>query len=152
MPVRAGNLPAMNRALSLLGTGLLVSLTLVACGSDGNDDGGDRLTEENDGGEELEDVVKIDGDEAPVKVLDNTFNDENIEVAPGTNVVWTNDGRQDHDIIPVKEAADWGIEPEDFNAGAVYEHTFDEPGTYRYYCSLHGSEDAGMIGAVVVAE
>ena len=114
MPVRAGNLPAMNRALSLLGTGLLVSLTLAACGSDGNDDGGDRLTEENDGGEELEDVVKIDGDEAPVKVLDNTFNDENIEVAPGTNVVWTNDGRQDHDIVPVGgEVSDWGVEPGD---------------------------------------
>ena len=138
----------MNRALSLLGTGLLVGLTLVACGSDG-DDGSDRLTGENGGGD-LEGVVRMDGDEAPVKVLDNTFNDENIEVAPGTKVVWTNDGRQDHDIIPV-DGGNWGIEPEDFNAGAVYEHTFDEPGTYRYYCTLHGSEDAGMIGAVVVA-
>jgi plastocyanin len=146
----------MKRAHPLLRTGLLgagllvVSLGVVACGDDGGgDDAGEQL---EDG---LEDVVAIDGDTAAVKVLDNTFNDENIEVAPGTKVVWTNDGRQDHDIIPVDgggDGGDWGVEPEDFAAGDVYEHTFEQPGTYRYYCSLHGTEDAGMIGAVVVHE
>ncbi|HMG40507.1 MAG TPA: plastocyanin/azurin family copper-binding protein [Acidimicrobiales bacterium] len=133
----------MHRALSLVGTGLLAAtLTLAAaCGEDDN----------ADDGSELEDVVSIDGSEADVKVLDNTFNDENISVASGTKVVWTNDGRQDHDIIP-NDDGDWGVDPDDFEAGAVYEHTFDEPGTYRYYCSLHGSETSGMIGAVVVEE
>ena len=132
----------------LLGAGLLVAgLGLTACGDDGGDDAGDQLEGE------LEDVVAIDGDTAEVEVLDNTFNDENIQVAPGTKVVWTNDGRQDHDIVPVDgDAGGWGVEPEDFASGDVYEHTFAEPGTYRYYCSLHGSEDAGMVGAVVVEE
>jgi plastocyanin len=139
----------MNRALSLVGTGLLAAaLTLAAaCGSD--DNGNDSITGGTDDGSDLEGVVPIDGSEADVKVLDNTFNDENIKVAPGTKVVWTNDGRQDHDIVPVGDG-DWGVEPGDFEAGAVYEHTFDEPGTYRYYCTLHGSESSGMIGAVVV--
>ena len=139
----------MNRALSLVGTGLLAAaLTLAAaCGSD--DNGNDSVTGGTDDGSDLEGVVPIDGSEADVKVLDNTFNDENIKVAPGTKVVWTNDGRQDHDIVPVGDG-DWGVEPGDFEAGAVYEHTFDEPGTYRYYCTLHGSESSGMIGAVVV--
>ena len=143
----------MNRALSLLGTGLLAaSLGLAACGGDG-DGGSDAADELDDGTDDLEDVVAVDGDTADVKVLDNTFNDENIAVAPGTKVVWTNDGRQDHDIVPVGgEVSDWGVEPGDFTAGDVYEHTFEEPGTYRYYCTLHGSEDAGMIGAVVVEE
>ena len=139
----------MNRALSLVGTGLLAAaLTLAAaCGSDDNGNG--SITGGTDDGSDLEGVVPIDGSEADVKVLDNTFNDENIKVAPGTKVVWTNDGRQDHDIVPVGDG-DWGVEPGDFEAGAVYEHTFDEPGTYRYYCTLHGSESSGMIGAVVV--
>ena len=138
----------MTRARKILGTGLLAAtLALGACGDDGDTSGGGG----DDGGAELENVVAIDGDTADVKVLDNTFNDENIQVAPGTKVVWTNDGRQDHDIIPVDgDVDDWGVEPEDFVSGDVYEHTFDEPGTYRYFCSLHGSEDAGMIGAVVV--
>lgn len=143
----------MHRAISLLGTGILVGLTLVACGSDDNNSGKDNLSDDG-GGEtpELENVVQIDGPEADVKVLDNSFNDENIQVKPGTKVVWTNDGQQDHDIIAVDGDDDWGIEPEDFEAGDVYEHTFEEPGTYRYYCSLHGSEDSGMVGAVVVSE
>lgn len=148
----------MQRPLILLATGsLVVGLGLTACGSDDDSgDGGDNLTEETDGGSGLEDVVAIDGDTADVKVLDNTFNEENISVAPGTKVVWTNDGRQDHDIIPVGDDPDapseFGVVPDDFASGDVYEHTFEEPGTYRYYCSLHGTEDAGMIGAVVVEE
>jgi plastocyanin len=93
----------------------------------------------------------IDGPEADVEVLDNSFNDENIQVAPGTKVVWTNDGRQDHDIVPA-EGDGFGVEPDDFGPDAVYEHTFDEPGTYRYYCSLHGTPVAGMVGAIVVKE
>ena len=142
----------MHRAISLLGTGILVGLTLVACGSDGSS-GKDNLTDKGDKDTpELEDVVQIDGPKADVEVLDNSFNDENIQVKPGTNVVWTNDGQQDHDIIAIDDDDSWGVEPDDFNAGDVYEHTFDEPGTYHYYCSLHGSEDSGMVGTVVVAE
>jgi large repetitive protein len=84
-----------------------------------------------------------------VNVIDNTFDAENVQVAPGTRVVWTNNGRQDHDIVPAEENG-WGVEPADFEPDAVYEHTFDEPGTYRYYCTLHGTAQAGMTGAVVV--
>ncbi|HEY8544180.1 MAG TPA: plastocyanin/azurin family copper-binding protein [Acidimicrobiales bacterium] len=145
--------PARRRA-SLLGAGLLTALLVLgACGDDGDSSDGADGDAADDAAEQLEDVVDIDGDTAEVKVLDNTFNEENIRVAPGTKVVWTNDGRQDHDIVPVDgDTSDWGVEPEDFESGDVYEHTFDEPGTYRYYCSLHGTEDAGMIGAVVVEE
>jgi plastocyanin len=100
--------------------------------------------------EELEDVVVLEGPVAAVDVRDNTFNEENIQVPLGTRVVWTNNGRQDHDIVPVENG--WGVEPADFIPDAVYEHVFDEPGTYRYYCSLHGTADAGMTGAVVVTQ
>lgn len=141
----------MNRALSLWGTGLLVGLALAACGSD-DASGKDNLTDKGDKDEPLEDVVEIDGTTADVEVLDNSFTEENIQVKPGTKVVWTNDGRQNHDVVPIDDDADWGVEPGDFKVGDVYEHTFDEPGTYRYYCTLHGSKTSGMVGAVVVAE
>ncbi|MGH6976460.1 MAG: cupredoxin domain-containing protein [Stellaceae bacterium] len=36
----------------------------------------------------------------------------------------------------------------DIAAGDVYVHTFDTPGTYRYFCTHH--EGGGMLGAVVV--
>ena len=139
----AASLPRMNRALSLLGTGLLVSLALVACGKD--DDNGSLGNKDDVDGK----VTKIDSTEADVEVLDNSFNDENIQVKPGTKVIWKNDGQQDHDIVPVKDGK-FGVEADAFESGDVYEYTFDKPGTYRYFCSLHGSADGGMTGAVIV--
>jgi plastocyanin len=131
--------------------GLIVAGTLAGCGDDG--DSGDKAA--GGGGDDvpaLEDVVVVDGPQADVKVLDNSFNDENIQVAPGTKVVWTNDGRQDHDVVPAEEGEAWGVEPAGFAPDAVYEFTFEEPGTYRYFCSLHGTAEAGMVGAIVVEE
>jgi plastocyanin len=149
----------MRRTLGLGALGLLFAFTLVSCGDDGDggnaaddassDTTGADSTATTAGGDELEDVVVVDGAEADVKVLDNSFNDQNIQVATGTKVVWTNDGRQDHDIVPADGEA-FGVEPAGFGPDTVYEHTFDEPGTYRYYCSLHGTATAGMVGAVVV--
>jgi plastocyanin len=130
----------------LLG-GAALALVVLAAGCGEDDANADKGKKDDT---KLEDVVKIDGSEADVTVLDNTFNDENIEVAPGTKVVWTNDGRQNHDIVPVDDSVEFGVEPGDFEPETVYEYVFDKPGTYRYYCSLHGTEDAGMIGAVVV--
>jgi plastocyanin len=138
----------MKRTFGCAALGLLFAFTLVSCGDDGEDSAGGSS---GGGSGALEEVVEIDGAQADVEVLDNSFNAENIQVAPGTKVVWTNDGRQDHDIVPA-EGDDFGVEPDEFASGAVYEHTFDEPGTYRYYCSLHGTAVAGMVGAVVVEE
>jgi plastocyanin len=35
------------------------------------------------------------------------------------------------------------------DAGDTFEFTFDEPGTYRYFCIPH--EDQGMVGTIVVS-
>jgi plastocyanin len=151
----------MRRTLGLGALGLLFALTLVSCGDDdsgdkaADDSSSDTTAAENNpttaGADELEDVVVVDGPEADVKVLDNSFNDQNIQVAPGTKVVWTNHGRQDHDVVPA-DGDGFGVEPSGFGPDAVYEFTFEQPGTYRYYCSLHGTATAGMVGAVVVKE
>lgn len=134
---------------------LPLALAATACGSDDDGDGGDGLTSGSGdaaaGAEVPDDIVVMDGDEVEVTSLDNTFRAENIQVEPGTTVVWTNKGRNDHDVLPV-EGDDWGAEVDDFAPGDVYEHTFDEAGVYPYYCSIHGTTTAGMIGTVVVAE
>lgn len=88
-------------------------------------------------------VVEIDS-------LDNTFRPDRIEVEAGTEVVWTNVGSNDHDIIAVE--GEWGVEKGDFAPGAEYRHLFTEPGDYRYYCKIHGTADVGMIGTVIVTE
>lgn len=90
------------------------------------------------------------GPRADVLSLDNTFRPETIEVAPGTMVVWTNGGRNEHDIQPVDPSEGWMIDKEDFPPDATFGVVFDEPGEHRYFCAAHGTPDAGMIGAVIV--
>jgi plastocyanin len=141
----------MGRAGKWVGA-TIVAVALAACGGGGDD--GDRLSSSSGGagesGESVpEDVVAIDTDPADVTALDNTFNDEAIRVRAGTTIRWTNRGRQDHDIVPA-EGHGWGADVDDFAPGDVYEHTFDRPGTYNYYCTIHGTAARGMVGVVVV--
>jgi plastocyanin len=137
---------------------LLAVGSAAACG--GDDDGGDEGTGLSGGGaagdeagdaagDVPDDVVVLEGSAVSVASLDNTFRAQNIQVEPGTTVTWTNDGRNEHDVLPV-EGDGWGVEVEGFQPGDRYEHTFDEPGVYEYYCSIHGTTTAGMIGTVVV--
>ena len=140
---------AMRPRLAVAFAGLLF---VAACGG-GNGDSGNGLssggTDSNDDG--LTDVVHMDGSEVDVTALDNTFRVANIEVKPGTKIVWENKGRNDHDVLPAS-GADWGVQPDQFTPGDTYSTTFDKPGVYRYYCSIHGTADTGMVGAVVVSD
>lgn len=115
-------------------------------------DGGDGGEAGGGGGSDLtvpEEVVAVEGDPAEVTALDNTFDEQAIRVEAGTTVRWTNRGRQDHDVVPA-EGDGWGVALADFAPGQVYEHTFERPGTYHYYCTVHGTETRGMVGVVVV--
>lgn len=127
-------------------------------GSDGGGSDGGGLSssgggggEPTAGGEVPDDVVKVEGTEAAVIALDNSFRVENIEVAPGTTVRWDNKGRNEHNVLPVKGSG-WGVEVDAFQPGDTYQRSFDTPGVYHYYCSIHGTTDSGMIGTVVVAD
>ena len=65
-------------------------------------------------------------------------------------MLWVNGGRNDHNVLPVDELQAWGVETEDFTPGDEYGYLFDSPGTYLYYCSIHGTKTVGMIGSVTV--
>ena len=123
----------MNTRTCLAGALLLATGVLAGCG-------------ETDAGA---DVALVEGVTEEVGVLDNTFRAEQVTVAAGTEVVWENGGRNDHNVLPV-EGDDWGVEADDFAPGDAYRHRFTEPGTYAYYCSLHGTTTAGMVGTIVV--
>ena len=85
-----------------------------------------------------------------IRVLDNSYRPARLDVAVGTTIEWTNRGRSDHDIVPI-DTFGWGVEPDAFAPRDVYRHRFTEPGIYAYYCSLHGTETAGMGGTIIVA-
>jgi plastocyanin len=87
-----------------------------------------------------------------VVAVDNTFRPEVIEVEPGTEVVWVNRGRSNHDVVPTDASDDknWGISLGEFTPGESYSQVFTEPGEYPYYCTVHGTQTRGMVGKVVV--
>lgn len=99
-------------------------------------------------GEEPETSL-VEGEQVEVSAIDNTFRPEEVEIPAGTEVLWTNDGRSIHNVLPVEGEA-WGVEVGDFEPGDEYRHRFTEPGTYSYYCSLHGTTTAGMTGTIAV--
>jgi plastocyanin len=145
----------MHRRTAVTLAGLVLAAAgLAACGGDdgGGGGGASGLGSGEGGGSGVpDDLVVVDGTEVTVTALDNSFRAAGIEVRPGTTVTWENKGRNDHDVLPV-EGGGWGVEVEGFAPGATYSHTFDEPGVHRYYCSIHGTTDEGMVGTVVVAD
>jgi plastocyanin len=87
----------------------------------------------------IEDVTPVAG-VTEVRIKDSKFEPRVIAVPVGTEVTWTfDDGSVRHDVT----GDGWGS---DIESSGTYAHTFDEPGTYDYRCTLH----AGMDGRVIV--
>jgi plastocyanin len=84
-----------------------------------------------------------------VQALDNRFVDQDITITAGSTVTWTNDGTNLHDVVSAEGTA-FGVKPNDFKPKMSYSTSFTAPGTYAYYCSLHGSATKGMTATVVV--
>jgi plastocyanin len=84
-----------------------------------------------------------------VSVVNNSFSPSTLTVTAGTEVVWTwAPGAIDHNVRPA------GTEPprsgDPVNAPMTYRHTFNTPGTYIYFCEVHGSTTFGMRGTIIV--
>jgi plastocyanin len=75
-----------------------------------------------------------------ITVHNDAFDPPVVQITPGTTVTWTfNDGGRAHNVI----ADGWSSE---VLASGSYQHTFAEPGSYAYRCTLH----MGMDGRVDV--
>lgn len=71
-----------------------------------------------------------------------------IAISPGTSVTWEWTGRGGpHNVVAEKGAFNSGSPVQ--SSTETFEHTFDSPGIYRYFCTPH--RDLGMRGAVFVA-
>jgi plastocyanin len=86
---------------------------------------------------------------APVTVSmkDFEFGPQEIKVKAGTTITWKNEGSKPHSATAVDNSFDTAI----FQPGESKSVKFDKPGTFKYYCQIHGTPDGhGMIGTVVV--
>ena len=119
---------------------------LSACGSDGPDASSAPGPVETAGAPDTTPAVESapNGETVEVKALDNTFIEEAVDVAAGTEVVWKNGGRNDHDIVPVADDESWGVGIEAFHPGDQYSHVFTEPGEYTLRAVPNDTLESGQ--------
>ena len=84
--------------------------------------------------------------EAPAKVpvsIDNfNFTPNAVTVAVGTTVVWTNQDDVPHNVTNPDKA----FKSPTLDTGEKWEYTFQQAGTFNYYCTIHPK----MTGKVIV--
>lgn len=116
---------------------LLVSIAMISCSDSSTD-----ADPENGNGDPADNEVMM---------INQSFTPENLEVEVGTTVTWINDSNEIHTVTSGTNGNHDGI----FNSGEVqpdeeYSYTFDETGTYDYYCIPH--LNVGMTGTVTVTD
>jgi plastocyanin len=87
------------------------------------------------------------GDEVVVGMEDNFFDQADITVEPGTTVTWVQRGQYGHTTTSYDGLWDSGLI--EGNTDGTFSFTFEEAGTYEYFCGPH--EDIGMVGTVTVS-
>lgn len=126
----------MSRRLGALA--LAGALLIAACG--GSDDGGGE---------------SIEGQDVTVELYDNRFQYDEITLPVGGTITWLGAGRNPHNAVSAN--GEWSTETVfgslEMLEGDEATLTYDEPGTYSFYCTFHGSaEGDGMSGVLVVGE
>lgn len=108
------------------------------------------------------DVPGLDSVEAAsqhdVEVVDDDYEPEVFETEAGATVVWEHTGSNPHTVTADDGSFD---SHEDCGApnfvqcmqnGDTHSEEFPEPGTYRYYCKIHGGPGGeGMSGVIEVS-
>jgi plastocyanin len=87
-------------------------------------------------------IVAAGAEVTEVKIDNFSFGPQTITVPAGTQVRWTN-----HDDIPHNAVSeDKLFKSTTLDTDQQFTYTFDKPGTYKYYCTIHPR----MTGTIVV--
>lgn len=102
--------------------------------------------DDHDDADHEEDMSSDDaaGSEVAVSIENFSFGDT-LEVKVGTTVTWTNVDSAPHTVT---QTGGGGFQSGKIDSGGSFSFTFDEPGTFDYFCEYH----ANMTGTVIVTE
>ena len=70
---------------------------------------------------------------SPTDALGWGFDTDNLSVAAGQTVTWTNTGAQQHTVTADDTSLDSGL----IDPGNTFSFEFDTPGIYTYHCTPH---------------
>lgn len=76
------------------------------------------------------------------------FSPSTMTVIEGTNLTWVNQDVAPHNVTFANDGPTSG----DFGQSGSFTFTFDDPGEYVIYCTLHGSPGTGMSSTINVVE
>ena len=110
----------------------ILGLLLVALVSVGLSPIGERFRENAD------DAPPVTGVET-VELADSRFVQASIAVPVGTTVTWDWTDGEEHDVVFTDGPASAVV------GSGTWERTFDEPGEYRYSCTLHPFMDGRVV-------
>ncbi len=82
-----------------------------------------------------------------IKFKNFEFSPKEVTVKAGTTVEWVNEGGN-HPF----EADDGSFSSAALPAGGRYEYKFDKPGSYPYYCKIHGAKGGSEMSGVIKVE
>ena len=88
------------------------------------------------------------GARVTVAMKDNDYVPQTLTVDYGTIVVWENEGRSNHNVIPDKKATGWRSKT--IKPGRSFAQQLDQPGAIGYFCTFHGAPGKGMYGTLIV--
>jgi plastocyanin len=93
--------------------------------------------------------VPAGDDVVTIHIRDNTFTPATVQIGAGTTVRWVNEGRNPHNVTPVRGRA---FGSGNLKPGRSYVAEFPKAGTFAYYCTLHGTPDSGQHGSLAVGD
>ncbi|HLZ31342.1 MAG TPA: cupredoxin domain-containing protein [Chloroflexota bacterium] len=82
-----------------------------------------------------------------IAIQDNQFNPAQVTTSSGATLIWSNAGGDQHTVT----ADDGSFDSGPLNPGDAFTLPAPAPGTYPYYCQIHGGPGGqGMAGTLVV--
>jgi len=101
-----------------------------------------------------------------VEIQDNQYAPASITVAPGTMVTWTQTGNLPHSVTsdapltsddsfdshPGCSFATGPIPGACMATGDMFQHTFENVGSFAYYCRVHGGAGGVAMSGVIIVE
>lgn len=95
------------------------------------------------------DAAPAAGSEIVISMSDFAYDQPAVTVAVGTAVTWTNNGDKKHSATADDGSFNTGL----LDPGQSGTIVFDTPGTYSYFCELHGgSGGQGMSATITVTD
>lgn len=82
-----------------------------------------------------------------VKISNFQFEPKDLTIKVGTIVEWT-DALGRHTV----EADDGSFKSDTLTAGGAYDHKFDSPGVFPYFCGFHGDKHGVDMAGVITVE